>query len=130
MYYMHLALEKRTSDHRAEPLILCVFLIFRSPRILGAVVHQSPKAEAAAEAYTASIDLTRADAVRDVRLRRVVWTHSRWRSGADDRQAPGACIAAPAVPRSSPSTAGCRPSRSSSERTAAHADTCRRQRVK
>ena len=50
LYYMHLALEKRTLGIIAlTPLILCVFLVFMLTPDLGAVVHQSPKAEAAAE---------------------------------------------------------------------------------
>jgi cytochrome c oxidase subunit 4 len=50
MYYMHLALEKRTLGIIAViPLILCVFLVFALTPDLGAVVHQSPKIEAASE---------------------------------------------------------------------------------
>jgi cytochrome c oxidase subunit 4 len=50
LYYMHLALEKRTLGIIAlTPLLLCVFLLFALTPDLGAVVHQSPKSEAAAE---------------------------------------------------------------------------------
>ncbi len=50
LYYMHLALEKRTLGIIAlTPLVLCVFLIFALTPDLGAVVHRSPKTEAAAE---------------------------------------------------------------------------------
>jgi hypothetical protein len=50
LYYMHLALEKRTLGIIAlTPLFLCVFLIFMLTPDLGAVVHHSPKTEAAAE---------------------------------------------------------------------------------
>jgi len=66
------------SDHRADAAHpLCVSDLRAHPD-LGAVVI-SPEGRGS-RGLQASIDLTRADAVRDVRLRRVVWTASRWRS--------------------------------------------------
>ena len=50
LYYMHLALERRTLGLIAlTPLVLCVFLIFMLTPDLSAIVHHSPKVEAAAE---------------------------------------------------------------------------------
>ena len=50
LYYMHLKFERRTVGMIAVvPLILCVFLIFMLTPDLSAIVHHSPKPEAAAE---------------------------------------------------------------------------------
>ena len=47
---MHLKFEARTVGMIAVvPLLLCVFLIFMLTPDLSAIVHHSPKAEAAAE---------------------------------------------------------------------------------
>jgi cytochrome c oxidase subunit 4 len=50
LYYMHLKFERRTLGAIAlTPLLLCVLLIMALTPDLGAIVHHSPKVEAAAE---------------------------------------------------------------------------------
>jgi cytochrome c oxidase subunit 4 len=52
LYYMHLKFEARTVGMIAlVPLVLCVFLIFMLTPDLSAVVHHSPKIEAAEGAH-------------------------------------------------------------------------------